>query len=33
MSELENMQNDNTKMYEALKSIKQLKTPPKILVK
>ena len=33
MRELENMQNDNTKVYEAGKKIKRLKRPQKLLMK
>ena len=33
MRELENMQNDNTKMYEAVKKIKRLKPSQKLLIK
>ena len=32
-AELENLQNDNTKMYEAVKKIKHLRPPQKLLIK
>ena len=32
-AELENMKNDNTKMHEAVKKIKRLRPPQKLLIK